>query len=91
VNAVVEGRCIFQETGDLRESTFLCQRLSMTVQRFTAVAILDTLTLLRCLAISGDLSCDLPVVELLCVAEITKYYSYTNVIFDNEIVAQFYF
>ena len=36
------GRRISQESGDHRESAFVFQRLSMTVQRFNAVAVQET-------------------------------------------------
>ena len=36
------GRRISQESGDSRESAFLFQRLSMTIQRFNVVAIRGT-------------------------------------------------
>jgi len=36
------GRRISQESDDSRESAFLFQRLSMTIQRFNAVAIQGT-------------------------------------------------
>jgi len=38
------GRRISQESGDHRESAFIFQQLSMTVQRFNAVAVQGTFT-----------------------------------------------
>jgi hypothetical protein len=39
------GRKITQRTGDLRETSFLWQRLSVTLQRFNAVCFRDTFNL----------------------------------------------
>jgi len=39
------GRRISQESGDHRESAFIFQRLSITVQRFNAVAVQGTFTI----------------------------------------------
>jgi len=36
------GRCISQESGDYRESAFIFQRLSITIQSFNAVAFQGT-------------------------------------------------
>jgi len=38
------GRCITQSTDDHRESAFLFQRLSVLIQRYSAVAVLGTFT-----------------------------------------------
>jgi len=35
---------ITQSTDDHRESAFLCQRLSVSIQRYNAVAVLDAFT-----------------------------------------------